>query len=153
MVLRKGIHMKSRKEKTLYPSGGGSGSSVGSIHSSAKSGRSWTSPHFQNPKEKVDSEEQKKFMSLMGGSLKKLKQAKREEEERKHLQEEKEKHLKKLPKMIVPDLGPDFRHEVKFDQTDEGQEEMLRRMARKGKAREMELKFSESRGKELDIEG
>jgi len=55
--------------------------------------------------------------------------------------------------MIVPDLGPDFRHEVKFDQTDEGQEEMLRRMARKGKAREMELKFSESRGKELDIEG
>lgn len=144
--------MKKGRQKLFYPSGS-TGSSINPVSSSRTSPQKPYSSQMENKKDRVDPEEQKKFMATMGGALKKLKEAKREEEEleRKRLLQEKE--LRKMPKMIVPDLGPDFRHEVKFRQTDEASHEFIRRIDDKASSRDRDLRSAEVRGKSLDIEG
>jgi hypothetical protein len=144
--------MKKGRQKLFYPSES-TGSSVNPVSSSRTSAQKPYSFQMENKKDIVDPEEQKKFMATMGGALKKLKEARREEEEleRKRLLQEKE--LKKMPKMIVPDLGPDFRHEVKFRQTDEASQEFIRRIDDKASSRDRDLRSAEVRGKSLDIEG
>jgi hypothetical protein len=122
--------MKQRKEQKLYSRGATSGS-VEPIksHQALKTGYSIENTEVLPAlKEKVDKEEQAKFKSAMGDAFKKLKEKKLQEAEEKI---KKEKGLKKMPKMIIPDLGPDFRHEVKLDASEEAQMEKLRKMARK----------------------
>ena len=97
----------------------------------------------------VNREEQDKFMKAMGGAFRKAKEEKREFEEKKPVQNEK---LKKMPAMIVPDLGPDFRHEVKFNQSCEGQQVNLKRISQKSKGKEIKVRSSETLGDNLDIE-
>ena len=142
--------MKKGRQKLFYPSGS-TGSTINPVSSSRTSAQKPYSSQMENKKDRVDPEEQKKFMATMGGALKKLKEAKKEEEELERKIQEKE--LKKMPKMIVPDLGPDFRHEVKFRHTDEASQEFIRRIEDKSSSRDGDLRSAEVRGDMLDIEG
>ncbi|MEQ8188621.1 MAG: hypothetical protein ABRQ39_11685 [Candidatus Eremiobacterota bacterium] len=144
--------MKKGRQKLFYPSGA-AGSKINPVSSSRTSPQKPYSSQIQNKKDRVDPEEQKKFMETMGGALHKLKEEKKEEEERERKRLIQEKELKKMPKMIIPDLGPDFRHEVKFTHTDEGSQEFMRRIEDKAGLRNRDLKSAELRGDMLDIEG
>jgi len=144
--------MKKGRQKLFYPSGS-TGSTINPVSSSRTSPQKPYSSQIQNKKDRVDPEEQKKFMETMGGALKKFKEEKKEEEERERKRLLQEKELKKMPKMIIPDLGPDFRHEVKFTHTDEGSQEFMRRIEDKAGLRNRDLKSAELRGDMLDIEG
>jgi len=97
----------------------------------------------------VNKEEQGKFMKAMGGAFKKARDEKREAMEKRPLNNG---NLKKMPAMIVPDLGPDFRHEVKFTQSNEGQEINLKRISQKSKGKEIKVRSIENLGGSFDIE-
>ncbi len=144
--------MKKGRQKLFYPSGS-TGNTINPVSSSRTSPQKPYSSQIQNKKDRVDPEEQKKFMATMGVALKKLNEAKKEEEERERKRLIQEKELKKMPKMIIPDLGPDFRHEVKFTHADESGKEFMRRIEDKASSRDRDLKFAETRGDMLDIEG
>ncbi len=144
--------MKKGRQKLFYPSAS-TGSSINPVSSSRTSLQKPYSSQLQNKKDRVDPEEQKKFMATMGGALKRLKETKKEEEERERKRLIQEKELRKMPRMIVPDLGPDFRHEVKFSHTDESSQEFMRRIEDKAGSRDRDLKSAEVRGDMLDIEG
>ena len=117
-----------KKKSTGRTSGSGSIEPI-KLHSTLKTGYS-PEHNTGTSGEKVDREKQEKFRASMGEAFKKIKEQKKEEAGKKELSS---KDLKKMPKMIVPDLGPDFRHEVKFNSSEEGKMEMLRRFAEKNK--------------------
>ncbi len=144
--------MKKGRQKLFYPSTS-TGSAVNPVSSSRTSPQKPYSSQVHNKKDRVDPEEQKKFMATMGEALKKFKDAKKEEEEREKKRLIQEKELKKMPKMIIPDLGPDLRHEVKFTHTDESGREFMRRIEDKAGSRDRDLKSAETRGDMFDIEG
>lgn len=144
--------MKKGRQKLFYPSGS-TGSTINPVSSSRTSAQKPYSSQIQDKKDRVDPEEQKKFMATMGGALKNLKEAKKEEEEKERRRLLQERELKKMPKMIVPDLGPDFRHEVKFSRTDGASQEFIRQIEDKATFRDRDLRSAEARGDMLDIEG
>jgi len=128
--------MKKKRKANYYAKSTGTGS-IAPIRTgqTAKTGYSIEDPLYPGKKDRVDKEEQKKFLSALGGAFKKRKEEeaeqKRIEEEEAERRIERERKLKKMPKMIVPDLGPDFRHEVKLQQSEEQKMEQLRKMAQR----------------------
>ena len=127
--------MKKKRKGTYYAKGSGTGG-INPIrsHGAAQSGYSIEEPSYGKKKvEKADKEKQKKFLAALGGAFKKKKEVEAEERRIKEAQirriKEAEGKLKEMPKMIVPDLGPDFRHEVKFEQSEEQKMKDLRKMS------------------------